>query len=221
MDPHRKVILTFDDGPKPETTLEVVAALSKYNAKALFFVVGKNMTEERREIVREVRRAGHIICNHTWDHPYLSQLADENKIRQQLVEADRVIRDRECNGHDGVFFRPPYGDYDERVVAVASSMGLRTLLWDVDTDDWRHEQEGPEQWIENGVERLNTFNGYLSRDGDYAPAVILMHDIHTTTSKGLPKFLERLSLLGILFEDPKVVFDKKVTLRCELFARCL
>ena len=71
---HRKMIaLTFDDGPDPTTTPQALAILKKYNAKATFFMVGKNVSANP-DIAKQVRKEGHQIGNHTWDHPSITKI---------------------------------------------------------------------------------------------------------------------------------------------------
>ena len=96
---HRKMIaLTFDDGPDPTTTPQALAILKKYNAKATFFMVGKNVSANP-DIAKQVRKEGHQIGNHTWDHPQLPKLSLDNAkkrswIPKKLFKKRQVCRPR-------------------------------------------------------------------------------------------------------------------------------
>lgn len=122
------VHLTFDDGPDPTWTPLVLDALRRHNARATFFVVGRNARLEP-ELVARIRREGHGIANHTWSHPPLVALSDD-AVRGQLARTDAVVGRTVCG-------RPPYGAVNQRVDRVLRKAGYHPILWDVDTEDWR------------------------------------------------------------------------------------
>jgi peptidoglycan-N-acetylglucosamine deacetylase len=108
--------------------------------------------------VRRTYEAGHAIGNHTWDHPRLASLA-EDQIRDELVRTSEAIAD--TTGRAPELFRPPFGDTDATVERVAVELGMRQVLWDVDAQDWQ----------EPGAEAV------LRRLRAAAPgAVVLLHD---------------------------------------------
>lgn len=121
---HGKVLyLTFDDGPQVEWTPKVLQVLAKHRAKATFFVLGREAAAHPG-LITLIRRGGHTIGNHTWDHPKLTHLP-EGKLRQEI-----------STGVKSKCFRPPFRDTNARVEAVAASYHQRQVLWDVDTKDW-------------------------------------------------------------------------------------
>jgi peptidoglycan/xylan/chitin deacetylase (PgdA/CDA1 family) len=121
---HGKVIyLTFDDGPQKEWTPRVLQVLAKHNAKATFFVLGREAAAHP-ELVALTRAAGHRIGNHTWDHPMLTKLTPA-KLRQEI-----------SSGVQSKCFRPPFRDTNPQVEAVAAAYHQRQVLWDIDTKDW-------------------------------------------------------------------------------------
>jgi peptidoglycan-N-acetylglucosamine deacetylase len=132
---HKMVALTFDDGPSRYTD-DVLRELNVKSAPATFFVVGKNLSTHG-SVLTTMELLGHEIGNHTWSHPFLTQLSSE-AIRHELLRTNRAVKGivEPVGGTSPSVFRPPYGDVDRRVRAIARELELRTVLWDVDPWDW-------------------------------------------------------------------------------------
>lgn len=150
------VALTFDGGPDPQWTPQYLAILRKYDVPASFFVIGKYV-HKHTEIVEDMHREGHVICNHSWDHPSFP-LVNTKERRSQVIECEQSILPFLTNK----IFRPPYCDQ-----TWASRYDLRRLGYTVVTAnlhafDW--EDRVPD-WM---AERLIT----SSKPGD----IIMMHD---------------------------------------------
>ena len=122
----REVALSFDDGPS-SLTQRFVRMLRANGAVATFFMIGEQINPGYRATLREELRNGDALGDHTWTHPDLLQ---SDEVFGQLKDTREVIR-RET-GYTPCVFRPPYGDYDSFVIATARSLGLATILWDVD-----------------------------------------------------------------------------------------
>ena len=120
--------LTFDDGPWPEYTRQVLAILQREKVKATFFMVGQEVSR-RPEIAREVRDAGHAIGNHSWDHP--SRPRDP---KMQVERTDSAIE--KAVGFRPTIFRPPYGIMAS-MAKISEAEGDAVLLWSADSGDWR------------------------------------------------------------------------------------
>lgn len=153
----RNVELTFDDGPADGHTAAVLDVLAKHAVKATFFVVGQNVVG-REHLLERMAAEGHGIGNHSWSHPKLPELNDDG-IRRELAQTSEAIE--AVVGFRPDVFRPPYGDTDKRVEAVAADLGLRTLLWDID----------PRDWSRPGVEAIRD-----AIAGAEAGQVLLLHD---------------------------------------------
>lgn len=121
------VYLTFDDGPRPIYTSQILTALRQHGAKATFFMVGKSV-KAHPALVRDVRARGHAIGNHTYSHPDLTKLT-RAQITTELASTDALLGWRRC-------FRPPYGALNANVRSVAAARGQRIVLWTVDPRDW-------------------------------------------------------------------------------------
>ncbi len=174
--PH--VHLTFDDGPHPRATPGVLEVLESFGAKATFFVLGKNV-REHPEIARKIVEGGHIIANHSYDHPNLL-FAPSETIRRQISEAEDSIVDA-C-GARPTYFRPPFGFFDWRTIRVARQCGYRLAMWTVDPGD--HEPETPE----NLLRRMR----YPVKPG----SIILLHDSERTADKSAHLVRSLLTKLG-------------------------
>jgi peptidoglycan/xylan/chitin deacetylase (PgdA/CDA1 family) len=131
--PERKeVALTFDDGPDDEWTPQVLRVLDRFGVKATFFVVGQR-SERNPSVLRRIVREGHIVGNHSWNHPNLSKMTKE-EVRSQLERTDSVIR--KVTGKTTRLFRPPYGAISDIVVQEAVRLHKKMILWNVDSLDW-------------------------------------------------------------------------------------
>lgn len=116
--------LSFDDGPSPYTPL-LLDYLNQNNLKSTFFVVGSRVLS-RPEMLQSEYVSGHQISIHTWSHSYLTNLTNE-QIVAELGWTRQVIKD--VIGVSPNTFRPPYGDIDDRVRAIAAQMGMTPIIW--------------------------------------------------------------------------------------------
>ena len=116
--------LSYDDGPSPFTPL-LLDYLDQQNVTTTFFVVGSRVLS-RPQMLQSEYMAGHQISVHTWSHPYLTKLTNE-EIVAELGWTKQVIKD--TIGVTPNTFRPPYGDIDDRVRAIAAQMGLTPIIW--------------------------------------------------------------------------------------------
>ncbi|AJY76707.1 polysaccharide deacetylase family protein [Paenibacillus beijingensis] len=127
----RYAALTFDDGPSPYTS-KILKILKKYDIRATFFVVGQELHKYPKTIARMFRE-GHVIGNHTWDHPNLTKL-HRSEMESQMIAADAEIA--KLTGYRPGLFRPPSGYSNEEVLAVVHALGMTSVLWNVDSRDW-------------------------------------------------------------------------------------
>lgn len=129
--PRRKeVALSFDDGPS-SLTASFVRMLRANGAVATFFVIGSQVTPAYGATLREELHDGDVLGDHTFTHP---DLVSSGGVLSQLQRTLQVIRS--ASGYTPCVFRPPYGDYDKTVVQTAASLGLATIMWEVDPADY-------------------------------------------------------------------------------------
>jgi peptidoglycan-N-acetylglucosamine deacetylase len=132
------VYLTFDDGPTPAYTPRVLALLARHRARATFFVVGRNAATWPGLVRRELA-AGHGVGNHTWSHRRLTGLRG-GRLQAEVGAASAAIR--RATGSGPRCLRPPYGTVDAASAYQVRALGLRLVLWDVDSNDWRRPGAG-------------------------------------------------------------------------------
>lgn len=171
----KRVALTFDDGPHGTRTPETLDVLEKYDAKATFFVQGKNVISYP-EVVKQTVDEGHEIANHTWNHPTLSTVG-QDEVHRQILNTEAAIY--QASGEFSSCFRPPYGDIN---ASAAEAAGLPAIMWSLDTLDWQSR---------NADSILQAVKSTVS-DGD----IILMHDIHQSTVDSLDAVLKYLTEEG-------------------------
>jgi len=135
--------LTFDDGPIPEVTPQVLAILAKYNVKATFFMVGENI-DKHPDVFRQVIEAGHSIGNHTYNHlkgwrtPYADYMSNVAKWEEAVLRTSYIVH---CT-----LFRPPYGKATFRQRRALHQQGYRLIYWDILTRDYEATRT-PEQML--------------------------------------------------------------------------
>lgn len=127
------VYLTFDDGPNPTYTNQILDLLAQYNAKATFFVLG-NAVDAYPGTAARIVSEGHTIANHTYHHIALpTQTSSE--ISETLTATSNAIT--RATGKSTTCFRPPYGSLNQPSYETVSSLGYSVVMWDVDSNDWR------------------------------------------------------------------------------------
>ena len=173
----RDIVLTFDDGPHPKNTPRLLDILAENNIKAVFFMLGELLaTPAGRAIATRVQSEGHLIGNHSFSHRNLRGLS-ESAIRDEVMRTNDLIC--ECTG-GCTLFRPPYGSSDATVSRVLVELGYTSMLWNVDTLDWKYKKDG--QWVDHGMEQIK------ARED----SIVLMHDIHSTTVDNVPQLISRI-----------------------------
>jgi peptidoglycan-N-acetylglucosamine deacetylase len=128
--PRKLVALTFDDGPSALTP-QFVRMLRAQHAVGTFFMLGDQLSARERPLLHEELRDGDALGDHSWSHPYLPASRDAFSQIQRTRQAIHRF-----SGYAPCVFRPPYGAYDRAVLATARSLGLATVVWDVDPRDW-------------------------------------------------------------------------------------
>jgi peptidoglycan/xylan/chitin deacetylase (PgdA/CDA1 family) len=181
--PVKTVVLTFDDGPAPRFTEAVLEILDRHQIKAVFFEVGQNVRRMPEQSAR-IARAGHAVGNHSLTHAFLPRLGRADL----LVEIGATSQAIEAaTSAPPVLFRAPYGAQTEQVVRVARDLGMKMVLWSVDSLDWKDPL--PESIVERVARQLDH-----DRRG-----IILFHDIHRRTLQALPMLIDRLLAEGYAF----------------------
>ena len=174
----KRVALTFDDGPDPNVTNQILDLLEKYHAKATFFMLGSRV-QYYPSLVHDVHEAGHEIGNHTWNHPVLTKLSSAEVLEEYNSTQDAIAA---TLGVGATIFRPPYGATNARVGGL---IPIPSVNWSIDTLDWKHR---------DAKKLLPAVQNHMHNN-----AIILMHDIHQSTEDGLEGVLAYLQAEGYQF----------------------
>ncbi|MFD5568453.1 polysaccharide deacetylase family protein [Streptomyces cadmiisoli] len=128
----RSMVLTFDDGPDRRYTPDILSTLRAYDVRAMFFVCGE-MVVDNKDLLAEMAEEGHVVGNHTWSHPLLTELS-RGRIRSEMERTSDVIE--ETYGERPRWFRAPYGAWNRSAFQLGAELGMEPLAWTVDTLDW-------------------------------------------------------------------------------------
>ena len=128
-----EVALTFDDGPNPPFTGQILGILARYQVPATFFCVGLQASAHPADVA-QLAAAGHGLGNHTWSHPFLPDLT-RAQLAEQLDRTDEAVA-RAAGGRGPGLFRPPYGSRSPDVLRWLGERDSPIVLWDVDPSDW-------------------------------------------------------------------------------------
>ncbi|MFC3740857.1 polysaccharide deacetylase family protein [Paractinoplanes deccanensis] len=161
------IALTFDDGPDPATTPQLLKMLAQQHVKATFCLVGKNAARHP-ELVRQIVAGGHTLCNHTWDHSLKIGKDPEAKIRTDLMRTNNAIL-RAAPNAKVKYFRAPGGNFTPRLVSVANKLHMTSIYWKLDPRDWDHKKG--ESSAAHRARLISTIEKH-ARPG----AIILSHD---------------------------------------------
>lgn len=178
------IALTFDDGPHPKYTPQILDILREYNVPATFFTVGENV-EAYPELVQRCITEGHEIANHTYTHRDLSK-SNASQINREITATESALW--ECGEIRPKLLRPPGGLYGRRVLSVAAELDYTVVLWNIDTRDWAHT---PPKMIAEKV--MSSVKG-----GD----IVLMHDFigkDSPTPDALQLIIPKLQKNGYRF----------------------
>jgi peptidoglycan/xylan/chitin deacetylase (PgdA/CDA1 family) len=158
----RVIALTFDDGPDPRTTPQILKILKEYNAKATFFVMGQR-AEDLPEQLRQIAGEGHEVANHGFSHRWLTKL-NEAELADEIVRTEAVIM---TTAPKPVLFRPPGAYYNEKIVAELKARGYTMIMWSIDTRDWARSDAGAIAREVTSMVKPGSI--ILMHDGAYAP----------------------------------------------------
>jgi len=176
------VALTIDDGPHYKTTPMILDILKEKDVKATFFVLGKNAEKNLQIVVREVAE-GHEIASHGYSHRKFNRLS-VREIQEEIEKTERILLQAAVKPK---FFRPPYGAYNNRMVSTVKDKGYTTVLWSVDSNDWR--LLSVDKMVKNVVDAVSPGKIILVHDGQYP----------LPTIAALPTIIDRLHEQGYEF----------------------
>jgi len=169
---------SFDAAWGAERTPEILAVLERYGIQTTFFLVGF-WIDAYPEVLARILEGGHEVGNHTATHPHLNSLSREEIARELLVVHRKL---EEATGQAPFLFRPPYGEYSNKVIEVAEELGYLTVQWSVDSLDWK--KVTPDQIADRVLGRA------------HPGAIVLFHNNAESTPAALPRIIETLKARG-------------------------
>lgn len=182
-----KIAITFDDGPHPYCTEQLLDGLRERGAKASFFVMGKQ-AEAYPELIRRMQAEGHLIGNHTYSHIQLGKNNRES-FKEELIKTNELLRG--ITGEEPQYVRPPYGSWDK---SFETELTMIPVLWTIDPMDWCSSDV-------NGIVRKVTEKAEEN-------AVILMHDEYESTVTAALEIVDILQKQGYEFVTvDEILFD--------------
>ncbi|QQK80107.1 polysaccharide deacetylase family protein [Salicibibacter cibi] len=184
----KQVALTFDDGPDEIITPAVLDKLDEYNVEATFFLIGER-AETHPDIVERIIDEGHVIANHSWNHPEFTEISDE-EVEEQIDRTETVLND--ITGQKVRMFRPPYGKQNEKNVRTIGNLNYSNIIWTQDSLDWKD------------LEVEEVADNILS-DIDYG-AIVLQHSAGMEDDEGLIRTVDALDKVIPELQDDNVDF---------------
>ncbi|KAI7877220.1 glycoside hydrolase/deacetylase [Lichtheimia hyalospora FSU 10163] len=201
--------LNFDDGPyNPSDDDEILNKysepelynfLAEHNQTATLFYIGSNVATYPAAARRALNN-GHVLCIHTWSHPQMTAQTNEQVVAEFYWSLRAV---KEATGVTSRCWRPPYGDVDDRVRAIAWQMGMRTIVWDQDTNDWDMPGDGGgnlspdtvngffEDWINSRKNGTDNEHGHITLEHELNNATVTMAE------KWLPELQKNFNVVNI------------------------
>lgn len=186
---NKKVMyLTFDAGYENGHTEKILDVLKKHKITAAFFLVG-NYIETNPEIVKRMVKEGHLVGNHTYSHPDMSEIATEEAFRQELSKLEDAYHDA-TGKKMKKYYRPPQGKYSEENLKMAKEMGYKTIFWSLAYVDW-YESDQPtrEEAFQKLIPRL------------HPGAIVLLHSTSKTNGEILDELLTKWEEMGYTFKS--------------------
>ncbi|HEY0742507.1 MAG TPA: polysaccharide deacetylase family protein [Chryseosolibacter sp.] len=176
----KEVALTFDDGPVPGKTEQILGILERYNVRASFFCIG-NRVKEFPQLTVRIHSEGHLIGNHSYWHGKLFDLQTPSAINKELTDTNEIISS--TLGIRPRFFRPPYGVTNPMVASAIQQGEFKTIGWSVRSLDT----------VIKDSEKLFAKVTSALKGGD----IVLFHDFSDATIKILPAFIEHIQKSGL------------------------
>ena len=183
----KKIAITFDDGPHPSYTEQLLDGLKERGVPATFFVTGEH-AELHPDIIKRMQQEGHLIGNHTYSHIQLTK-KNREKFKQELIKTNEILK--EIIGEDVQYVRPPYGSWDK---SFEKELNMFPVLWTID----------PLDWCSSNVSCIvDKIVGKAKED-----SIILMHDYYDTSVTAALQAIDELLEEGYTFVTvEEILFD--------------
>lgn len=208
-----EAVLTFDDGPNPETTPYILDILKRHNIKAMFFIVGHRLYShpQAKNVLKRIAREGHSIANHSYTHPGMKgllKISGRNAVLNEIASTQQAAFN--TIGFADPFFRFPGGTYNDELQQLIKDNRLTNWKWNIDSLDYMDCKKLDSAGIrclqkftvpEMTVNAINNVSKGLTR---YKKGIVLFHDIKPQTVAALPAILKEMMEKNYTFVLPQV-----------------
>lgn len=179
--------LTFDAGYENGYTAKILDILKKHDVPAAFFLVG-NYIETNPQLVKRMTEEGHLVGNHTYSHPDMSEIATEDTFRSELSRLEAAYK-KVAGEEMKKYYRPPQGKYSEANLKMAKDMGYKTIFWSLAYVDWyESDQPTKEEAFDKLIPRI------------HPGAIVLLHSTSKTNAEILDELLTKWEAMGYQFK---------------------
>ncbi|WP_243291651.1 delta-lactam-biosynthetic de-N-acetylase [Bacillus sp. FJAT-47783] len=183
----KDIYLTFDNGYENGYTPKVLDILKKHNVPATFFVTGHYL-DDKPELVKRMVKEGHIVGNHSWSHPDLTKVRDEQVKKELDLVSEKVEK---LTGQKGtIYLRPPRGIFSERTLALSKQYGYHNIFWSLAFVDWKIDQQKGWEYAYNNIMKQI-----------HPGAVILLHTVSKDNADALDQVIQDLKKEGYQFKS--------------------
>ena len=184
---HKYIWLTFDEGYEEGYTASILDTLKEKGVHAAFFCVGTYIRDSP-DLVKRMVDEGHVVADHTEDHPSMPDLSDQEVLDEIYGAATRF---KDLTGQDmPAFLRPPSGEYSERTMYITQKAGYKTIFWSFAYEDWLVDQQPGKDYAYKIV-MDNLHNG----------EILLLHAVSSSNAEALPDIIDAIKAQGYEFKS--------------------
>ena len=184
---NKKIYLTFDNGYELGYTSKILDILSRKQVKAAFFITGQ-FIQTQPDLVKRMQSSGHLVCNHTLNHPDLGSISQEN-FNQEIKSLEQKYTSL-TGGQLAPYLRPPMGNYTASSLKWAKDLGYNTVFWSIAFQDWDPNKQPGASYSHDHV-LANIHPG----------AVILLHAVSQSDTEALEQIITDLQAQGYIFSN--------------------
>lgn len=182
----KKIYLTFDAGYENGYTPAILDALKKHNVKATFFLVGNYITSSP-DLVKRMVDEGHIVANHTYNHPNMSKISTMEAFKEEIQDLEEEFT-KITGQRMAKYYRPPQGKYSKENLQMAKDLGYRTFFWSLAYVDW---------YVDKQPTKEEAFKKLVGRI--HPGAIVLLHSTSKTNAEILDELLTKWEEMGYTF----------------------
>ncbi|WP_223830156.1 delta-lactam-biosynthetic de-N-acetylase [Paenibacillus arenilitoris] len=183
----KELFLTFDNGYENGYTSKILDVLKEKKAPAAFFVTG-HYVKDQAELIKRMAAEGHIVGNHSWSHPDMSQLSEE-QIKAELDKVKEHVQQL-TGQREMKYLRPPRGIFNERVLAASKRFGYTNVFWSIAYKDWDvNAQRGARYAYDQVMKQL------------HPGAIILLHSVSKDNTEALGSMIDEARRQGYEFKS--------------------